>query len=247
MYLNGDSVMGKQKSNELIEVFIEEFNRSVYHPILNRDIGQPKLNKHTVLFLLLPQLNGEEWPSSTHTAAIAVGAVYTAFDAHDAVDVYDVTTTNEQLRVLSGDYLSGIYYKLLAAIPNFEFIQVLSKTIGQINEMKTEFYTNMDMTASEQIEAIRSIQSECVVQFLQTFGYEKYVPIVQAALPLIGLLEDEKISGLGGWSLKSEHLTETFKQLRIEIDKALMEADFLLPHLVEDIREITMPLLGKPI
>lgn len=239
--------MEKQKSKDLIETYIGEFNRSVYHPILNRDIGQPKLNEHTLLFLLLPQLNGEEWPSSTQKAAIAVGAVYTAFSAHDEVDVYDVTTTEEQLRVLSGDYLSGIYYKLLAAIPNFDFIRVLSKTIGRINELKTEFATNMEMTTSDRIEAIQSIQAECVVQFLQSFGYEKYVPLVKAGLPLIALSSGEKISGLGGWSLKSEHSTEALERFRIEMEKAITEADFLAPHLVEDLEEMTLPLLSKPI
>lgn len=239
--------MGKQKSVDLIETFIGEFNRSVYHPILKRNLGQPKLNKHTVLFLLLPQLNGEEWPSSTQRAAIAVGAVYTAFDAHDAVDIYDVTTTKDQLRVLSGDYLSGIYYKLLAEIPNFDFIQALSKTIGRINETKTEFYTNMDMTTGERIEAIQSIQTDCIVQFLQSFGYERYIPLVKAALPLIAILDGERFSNLGGWSLMSEYLTDPIEQLKIDMKKAIMEADFLQPHLVENIEEMTLPLLGKTI
>lgn len=237
--------MGRQNSNEQIENFIVEFNNHVYHPILNRDIGQPKLNEETTLFLLLPKLNGAEWPSSTNTAAIAVGAVYTAFDAHDAVNVYDVTTTNEQLRVLSGDYLSGIYYQLLATIPNFEFIQLLSKTIGRINEVKTEFHVNMEMTTSERIEAIQTIQAECIIQFFKAFGYEKYIPVVHAALPLLALLHQEKI--LGGWTLKENLSAETLEQLSLDMERAISEADFLEPYLVAKIREMTMPLLNKTI
>lgn len=237
--------MGRQNSNEQIEKFIVEFNNRVYHPILNRDIGQPKLNEETILFLLLPKLNGEEWASSTNTAAIAVGAVYTAFDAHDAVNVYDVTTTNEQLRVLSGDYLSGIYYQLLATIPNFEFIHLLSKTIGQINEVKTEFHTNMEMSTSDRMEAIKTIQAECIMQFYKTFGYEKYMPIVHAALPLLALLHQGEI--FGGWTLKENLSAEKIEQLRLDMELAISEANFLEPHLVAKIREMTMPLLGKMI
>lgn len=237
--------MGRQNSNAQIEEFIVEFNNHVYHPILNRDIGQPKLNEETILFLLLPKLNGEKWTSLTNTAAIAVGAVYSAFDAHDAVNVYDVTTTNEQLRVLSGDYLSGIYYQLLATIPNFEFIHLLSQTIGRINEVKTEFHTDMDMSMSERIEAIQTIQAECIMQFYKTFGFEKYMPIVHAALPLLLLLHQEEV--LGGWALKDNLSTEILEQLRLDMEQAISEAEFLQPYLVEKIREMTMPLLDKMI
>ena len=58
-----------------------------------------------------------------HTAAIAVGAVHAAFDAHDTIDVSDATSKQQQLTVLSGDHFSGIHYRLLASIPEFGFIQ----------------------------------------------------------------------------------------------------------------------------
>lgn len=237
--------MGKQNSKYQIEEFIAEFNRSVYHPILNRDIGQPKLNEHTALFLLLPKLNGEEWLSTTNTAAIAVGAVYTAFDAHDTVDVNHVTTTNEQLKVLSGDYLSGIYYQLLAKIPDFDFIHVLSTTIARINEIKTEFYTNKDQNMRDQIESIRSIQADCVLQFLQLFGYEKYIPIVKAALPFMALLRDEegrhKDDLLSSWTVQDNFTEQALEVLKIELDEAISNADFLAPCFVEEIKKMTMP------
>lgn len=246
MYLNGDSVMGRQNSNIQIAQFINDFNRSVYHPILDRDIGQPKLNKHTLLFLLLPKLNGEEWTSSTHTAAIAVGAVYKAFDAHDEVNIYDdVTTTDQQLKVLSGDYLSGIYYQLIAQISNFKFIHVLSSTIGRINEIKTEFHMNSTMEKNEYLKAIQRIQADCVIQFLQSFGYEKYIPLTQVALPLISLLAEE--DEINGCQFNNEHSADIVQQLSDDLAQAIKEADFLAPHLVEEVKAMTMPLLGKTI
>lgn len=247
MYLNGDSVMGRQNSNAQIEQFIDDFNRSVHHPILDREIGQPKLNKHSLLFLLLPKLNGEEWTSQAHTAAIAVSAVYKAFDAHDDVDVHDVTTTDQQLKVLSGDYLSGVYYQLIASISNFKFIHVLSNTIGRINEIKTEFHANPEMKKDEYIKAIQGIQTDCTIQFFQSFGYEKYVPITKVALPLLSLLniEDEAEDSAGRWMLKNEHSETALKQLSSELEREIKEADFLAPHLVEEIRKMTMPLLGE--
>ena len=235
--------MGRQNSNNQIEKFIGEFNKHVYHPILNRDIGQPKLKKETAFFLLLPKLNGEEWTSSTNTAAIALGAVYTAFAAHDAVNSYDVTTTNEQLRVLSGDYLSGIYYQLIAALPNFEFIQAIAEIISRINEAKIELYTNINMKPNDRIQAIQTIQAECIAQFLISFGYEKYSPIVNAALPLMTLLQQERTAD--GWSLKEDIATGMIDQLIDELEKEITKSDFLLPHIAGEVKEMALSCLGK--
>lgn len=236
--------MGKQNDNNYqIEKIIDELNGHMYHPILNRDLGQPKLNEQTALFLLLPKLNGEEWTSSTQTAAIAVGAVYTAFDAHDALDVYDVTTTKEQLRVLAGDYYSGLYYQLLATIPHFEFIGVLSKTIGRINEVKTEFHTNKELTNADRIEAVTTIQVECISQFYTMFGYEKYLPVVKAALPLLAFTKHGTLPA--GWTLKDEQSAKTLQQLRMNMEKVISEAVFLNPQLADDVMEMTLPLLNK--
>ena len=70
-------------------------------------------------------LNGERWTDRMNTAAIAVGAVHAAFDAHDAIDVSDATSTQQQLTVLSGDYFSGIHYRLLASSARFWFYPFL--------------------------------------------------------------------------------------------------------------------------
>ena len=88
-------------------------------------------------------LNGERWNNRLNTAAIAVGAVHAAFDAHDSIDISDATSKQQQLTVLSGDYFSGIHYRLLASMPEFGFISSLSETIGQINEMKTIFHEQL--------------------------------------------------------------------------------------------------------
>ena len=55
----------------------------------------------------------------------------------------DATSKQQQLTVLSGDYFSGIHYRLLASMPEFGFIRSLSETIGQINEMKTIFHDQL--------------------------------------------------------------------------------------------------------
>ena len=245
--------MEKQNIKYHIDNYMHEFNRAVYHPILNRDIGQPNLDETTAFILLLPKLNGEEWTESMNTAAIAVGAVYAAFDAHDTIDADDATTTQQQLTVLSGDYLSGVYYKVLAAVADFEFINVLSKAIGQINEVKTDFYYKSTSDLKTNLDAIKIIKAECTIRFLQTFGFDKYIPLAAAALPLLSmdpvLGEDfEQVVPIAkGWVIPSSQADQAIAELRMDMHQAITEASFIAPFLKEEIRGRTTPLLGKMI
>lgn len=241
--------MGRQNFTTQIEAFIDEFNQCVYHPILNRDVGQPKLNEQLLYFLLLPKLNGKKWTSNMQQAAIAVGAVQAAFDAHDDVCLEDVTTEREQLRVLAGDYLSGIYYSLLATVPDFTFIRVLSTAIGKINELKVENYTSLTQNTSTNFEAIQEIQTACVIQFLQTYGFEQYVSIAKTGLSLLALDKDLEKTDVtpNRWTYEDESKETVRKQLQEEMEQALREASFLTPELAQQIKQMTLPLLGETI
>lgn len=248
--LNGDSMMEKQNIKKHIDYYMREFRQAVYHPILNRDIERPQLDEEIVFFLLLPKLNGEVWTKDMTKAAIAVGAVYAAFEAHDRIDTENATTTEQQLTVLAGDYWSGIYYKLLAEIPNFDFIQTLSATIGQINELKTDYYFQSSSEFTKNLEAIKSIKANCVIQFLYTFGFSKYASLTAAALPLIALdskCEEVSKTGVENWSLSEQEKTEAVNLLKVELDRALMEADFIKTSLKEEVSSMTRSLLRKMI
>lgn len=247
--LNGDSEMGRQKFTTQIEAFTDEFNQRVYHPILNRDVGQPKLNEQLLYFLLLPKLNGEAWTPQMQQAAIAVGAVYAAFDAHDGIPLDDVTTEEEQLRVLAGDYLSGIYYSLLAAVPDFTFIHTLATAIGKINELKVEHYTDLAHHLSANFEAVQQIQSACVIGFLHTYGFEKYVPLVETGMSLLAIGHNEQPADLmtNQWTYEHESKQAVLKEQRLEMETQLQEATFLGLELEQSIKEMTLPLLGETI
>lgn len=247
--------MEQQMIKNHIDNYMREFEQTVYHPNLNREIGQPKLDDFTVFFLLLPKLNKEEWTESMNTAAIAVGAVYAAFTVHDTIDRVDATNPKQQLAVLSGDYLSGIYYKLLAELPDFNFIHTLSKAIGQINEVKTEFYHGDAFHVEAYLDAIKTIQTECVTQFLHTFGFSKYVPLVEAAFSLSSMMmmmmgrEEAKQAGhfMHDLRISESQMNDAIGMLEEKVERALLAADFIEPFLAEQIRHMTTPLLGKTI
>ena len=105
-----------------------------------------------------------------NAAAVAVGAVHIAFDAHDTIHHNDATSPLQQLTVLSGDYFSGIHYKILAALPDIYFIRALSTTIGQINELKTNFISE-HQRCKRTIETVESIEASCIANFLHSYGF----------------------------------------------------------------------------
>lgn len=249
--------MGRQKIEKYIDNYINEVEDALHHPILERDMGRGVLNTSKAFFILLPMLNGERWTTHLNTAAIAVGAVQLAFEAHDSIDESDSTSTEQQLTVLSGDYFSGIHYKLLASIGDFGFIRSLSNTIGRINEVKTGFHYHTPTNAGQFLDGLRDIEAGCIIDFLHSFGFSKYVPLVVAALPLLSI--DSEIGGndlvLSG---NSRHesivgngdnplLKQVTSMLRAELFNALDEVGFIEPYLLDEIRSMTTSLLGKPI
>lgn len=245
--------METQNIKNPIYNYIRELRLAVRHPILKRDIGEVQVDNAKAFFLLLPMLNGEEWTESMNKAAIAVGAVHVAFDAHDTIELSDATSTEQQLTVLAGDFFSGVHYKLLASVPDIRFIRDLSSTIGQINEIKTNYHEQSPTTSKELLETIQMIEAGCIIQFLQSFGFSQYVPLVTAALPLFSLDPETKYSAqrtiqdILGWKELNQEVTQVITELRRKLDEAVDSATFITPLIKEEIRGMTAPLLGKTI
>jgi len=245
--------MERQTVYDVQKKYMSELELAVRHPILKRDIGLVNIDKAKVFFLLLPKLNGEKWSEPINTAAIAVGAVQAGFDAHDKINASDATSTTQQLTVLSGDYYSGVHYRLLASIPHIDFIRSLAQVIGQINETKTNYQDRSPEGSEQLLKAVRIIETGCITRFLHKFGFSKYIPLVEAALPLISMEMDRAplYKGRGidsfGWTIKEIDAENIIEKLRKEIKTELEKADFINPSLRSEIFEMTIPLLEKPI
>ena len=245
--------MERENFKFYIDNYIDKLKLAVRQPILERDVGEIDVDKAKTFFLLLPLLNGERWTDTTHAAAVAVGAVHIAFHAHDTIHHNDATSPLQQLTVLSGDYFSGIHYKILAALPDIYFIRTLSTTIGQINELKTNCYKRSPRDVNELLETVESIESSCITIFLHSYGFSEYIPLVSTALSLIALdsameqTAKRKIPEILDWRLNQSDLEQAQEILKNKLDKLLDEADFVIPTILEEIRGMTTPLLGKMI
>lgn len=244
--------MERQKTDRLIDNYIAETANAIHHPILEKEAEPYTIERAKAFFLLLPLLNGERWTNHIHKVAIAVGAVQSALHAHDLIDQTHATSKKQQLTVLSGDFFSGIHYRILASISEFNFIERMSETIGQINEIKTDFHEQFPSDTGLIIEGLEKKEAGCIIEFLNVFGFSKYSNLVAAALPFIWLESAQKSENgnknkgqnfqLLDEQVKHRVISECRKRLQVEIE----HADFISPFLLNEIRSMTAPLLGHP-
>jgi len=244
--------MDRQTINRYIHNYISEVEQSIQQPILNRDLGTMPLDEAKAFFLLLPMLNNEEWTSELNISAVAVGAVHAAFDMHDQVDILDATSKEQQLMVLSGDHFSGIHYRLLSSLPDFELITSMSEMIGHINETKTNLLMEASEGTEELIKSMISIEAGCIVEFQKRFGFTNYSPVVESALGLIWffkkLKKEPAIEQMwAGYRIKRADIEDAISVLTSRLQKQLSEAVFLNPVLKQEIHRFATPLLGRPI
>ncbi|KXH82025.1 heptaprenyl diphosphate synthase component 1 [Sporosarcina sp. HYO08] len=232
--------MERQKIKQHIENYQITVTQTITEPIIEREIGPIDMAVNQAFFLLLPMLNGERLTESMYKAAVAVGAVHAAFAAHDTIDEWDATSKEQQLTVLSGDYFSGIHYRILASLPDFDFIRSLSQTIASVNERKATMRMQTDLNLGDLMDSLQIIEAGCIVDYFQSFGFERYAAIASVALPLLTLRE-----GKSPLYEKQKLTDEALALFHSEMAEALEQADFLAPFLNDEIRRMTSPLLGK--
>lgn len=237
---------------ERLDNYIDELQYSIRQPIVERDVGKAPIDRQKAFLLLLPLLNGERWTEEMNSAALAIGAVHAAFDAHDEIDEYDATSKEQQLTVLAGDHYSGIHYRLLASIPNFQLIRSLSEAIGRVNEVKTTLLETPPRDIEEMLELIGIVESECMIEFFHAYGFSKYSLLVETTLPLLWLQQKSnpkpqapaKFSRLSISDHEQQHWIQILTAKRQAI---IEESKFLAPDLAELLMLPSDEYLSRPI
>lgn len=228
--------------NELfINDHIQNLKNAILTQISHRTLQQtsPEIGEEKLFYLLLPFLNGEHWTKTHYDAAVSVGIVYSALNAHESIQEFEVRTTNQQLTVLAGDYYSGIHYKILSNIPDIGLIRSLSTAIVEISESKAYFYETAVRYLKDCLRAINVEESSSIETFYRHYGYEKYIPIVQMALLLERLknelnhfLESRKTKFLEAL-LHSEEVKFVHNRLFQVLNDRISEITVLLDQQVE--------------
>ncbi|WP_153720275.1 heptaprenyl diphosphate synthase component 1 [Sporosarcina cascadiensis] len=222
-----------------IDNYIQNLRRAIYQPIVERDAGHALIDREKAFLLLLPLLNGEQWTDEMNQAALAIGAIHTAFEVHDQIDASDASSKEQQLMVLAGDHFSGIHYKLLASIPNFQLIRSLSAAIGRINECKTTLLQSPPARSEDRLQLIGEVESACIMEFYETFGFTRYKAIAQVLFPLLWLIHSKEMNLQ---DMKFPHLVpdaldtdQWIKQLQDNFTDRVKQSFFLHKPLVDQL------------
>ena len=226
-----------------VDNYIHNLRRAINQPVVERDAGRAPIDRRKAMLLLLPLLNGEQWTDEMQTVALAIGAIHTAFDIHDQIDISDASSKEQQLKVLAGDHFSGIHYKLLASIPNFHLIRSLSVAIGRVNECKTTLLLAPPTTLAERLQLIAEVESACIVEFFDTFGFSRYTPIIETVFPFVWLLDSThqdlnqmKFPHLAPTVTDTQQWLEKFQQ---QLDDRLANSLFLHTEVVTELQRMT--------
>lgn len=140
-------MIGLNNSTSEILHYKKRIKDKINHAFLAKYIQQPSIDedKLFVLTKLIP-LHGSLSEKDRDAHIMTTMLVQVALDTHELVPAEnnpDETREHllkKQLRVLAGDYYSGLYYYLLAQTNDYKFINTLAISIKKINEYKMSLY-----------------------------------------------------------------------------------------------------------
>ncbi|WP_435925244.1 heptaprenyl diphosphate synthase component 1 [Paenibacillus sp. DYY-L-2] len=85
---------------------------------------------------------------TAETCALAAFLVQLGLDTHDRIDLGDSpkeepAMRSRQLKVLAGDYFSGVFYELLAQAGQIGMVSSMSAAICEVNRIKVRLYSGL--------------------------------------------------------------------------------------------------------
>ncbi|EOS57493.1 heptaprenyl diphosphate synthase component 1 [Paenibacillus barengoltzii] len=101
-----------------------------------------------LLYTFLTEREGLS-PESAETCALAAFLVQLGMDTHDRIDLEsglgEATRAmrSRQLKVLAGDYFSGVFYHLLAGAGEIRMVPLMSSAICEVNRLKVQLYSKL--------------------------------------------------------------------------------------------------------
>lgn len=181
-----------QTFEPMIYTWKKEIAKHLYHPTLVEYTGVPELSNLRMISLFLPLLqeNHDENSESFYATAI----IYLALSSHDHVNEKGTPSKEQQLRVLAGDYYSGMYYQMLANQEKSSLIKRLTNSIRLMTEAKTVLYERKQLTENEKSDARTIIATAPTLALFEELNLERYNDLSIQLGYLAMILEDHTVS-----------------------------------------------------
>lgn len=133
---------------------LHQVEQDVQHPYLAAHLGQPPIPKEFIrlvhLFLCsqdLPTERRQVW-------TVATACLHMGLTMHETIASDSPTEMQEfqkqQLAILTGDFYSSLFYRILGESEEAHVIQQLASVTGQIQEAKMQAYLGEGLLITEQ-------------------------------------------------------------------------------------------------
>ncbi|MFZ3588646.1 heptaprenyl diphosphate synthase component 1 [Bacillus sp. DJP31] len=212
---------------------LEKIHEYIHHPYLKKFIKSPKVDEDK-LFLLVAMCNDIEMNEEKKDSyIITTMLVQVALDTHEEVSISNTLQDSEQkeqqLKVLAGDYYSGLYYSLLAEIEDINMIQILATSIKRINEHKIRVYRKDSSYNDSLVDSVRIIESELFRNVANAFQLSFWKEIIPELLVLKRLYFEKLIYERTGSSVIIQYLLKEsdeecikYSQSKLEMEKQVL-------------------------
>src|SRR5699024_1179855 len=234
-----------------------QIQKTIQHDFLEKHIEKPSIDEDK-LFLLVTIINNAHLPAyKKERYAICTMLVQIALDTHDLIPKKNAfkhkMDAPEQLKVLAGDYYSGLYYFLLSELKDYPMIRTLASAIKDINEYKMQMYYDQVETFESYLQLIKQVESLLftrVARFINEHRVSYIAPEWLLANKLLQekhLIDKENTSPLiADWIQLSGSYSSTIKAIEQKLQGC---AKHLKDYLSEELKDIitnksTTPLLN---
>jgi len=256
----GLRVMSLQESLKLVASIRENIQQKIKHYYLYKYIELPYIDEDRIILLLNSMVDRNIPKNDMEKIVTSAMLVQIALDTHGKVSNFGEDLKKRQLLVLSGDYYSGLYYKILAEVDNIPLIKALAEGIKIVNESKIVLYQNEGIDIDTYMKYLKRAESSIVTKFCSYFGNSHLTPIVEDFLFLNRLLSERETVNIGHTSEMFEALVKCifptkevpFHQLSAEFKRRIVDTcdqyiTYSKKRLLEYMKELKNPslLLGQ--
>lgn len=137
----------------------------IQHTYLDENIQKPAIDETKIALLYTTMKQSPLSKPKIEQYILSTMFVQMALDTHEIVPLKNDRNENNlnqkkrQLKVLAGDYYSGLYYSLLSETEDFPVIHILATAIKEINEYKMKLYYDKLISFDEAIYLLMKIES----------------------------------------------------------------------------------------
>lgn len=213
------------KTEEQVIKLKEKIKKAIHHPYLIDQLGYYSIDENKILFLLSLMEKLDLSENEKEKYIIATMLIQTTLDAHDLVsnDSSSIFHKIRQLTVLAGDYYSGLYYKILANIPNITLIRVFAESIKRVNEVKVDIYNQKFASIDECVRKMEFTETYIFQQLAEYFQQHEWKSLAKTWLFFCKLKNDRNYF--------YQYLTSDLSFYRS--NQAKIEVDHFLNHLMD--------------